>query len=150
VGSSTVAAPTGTTLTVSAATGATLTAASQALSGATPTATAMLSLRIAAQLDPPMPRAGLGFVLQLSIANDGNRAARGGAIGTSGPWDRWTVLGIDPAANFARDATGWRIISDVQIPPRQSRSIDLHVRADSPSEDQVTFAVREADAGELR
>ncbi len=117
---------------------------------ASPTASAALPLRIAAQLDPPTPRAGAEFVLQLSIANDGNRPARGVYIATRGPWDRWTVLGTDPTANFARDATGWRMISDVQIPAHESRSIDVHIRADAPSEDQLTFAVREAEPGELR
>jgi len=90
------------------------------------------------------------FVLQLTIANDGERPSRGEYIATSGPWDRWSVLEITPAADLARDAAGWRILSDLIIPPRQTRTIAVHLRADAASEDQLTFAVREAEPGELR
>ncbi len=64
-----------------------------------PTATVVpvLPLRITAQLDPPAPRAGEEFVLALSIVNDGTRPARGVYVATSGPWDRWTVLDVEPS-----------------------------------------------------
>ena len=117
---------------------------------ATATPAAVLPLRIAAQLDPPVPHAGMEFVLQLTISNDGARPSRGVYIATSGPWDRWTVLEITPAANLARDAAGWRIVSDLAIPPRETRTIEVHLRADAASEDQLTFAVREAEQDELR
>jgi hypothetical protein len=82
------------------------------------------------------------FIAEFLVQN----GARGVYLATSGPWDRWTILGIEPAASLARDAAGWRIISDLQIPPHDSRSIDLHIRADTPSEDQLTFAVREVES----
>ena len=50
---------------------------------------------------------------------------------------------------FARDAAGWHISSAIDIPPQQSREIEVRIRADAPSEDQLTFAVREAESGEL-
>jgi hypothetical protein len=107
-------------------------------------------LRIDAQLDPPTPHAGEEFVLALKISNDGDRPARGVYIATSGPWDTWTVLDVQPSGTFSRDAVGWHIISDVQIPTGDSRTIELHVRADQPAQEQLTFAVREAEPGELQ
>jgi hypothetical protein len=116
----------------------------------TPTSTpAPLAMRISAELDPPTPRAGLEFILRLTVANDGDRVARGLFIATSGPWERWTVLEVQPAGTFARDAAGWHIVSPLEVPPRDARTLDLRVRADEPAEEQLTFAVREAEPGEL-
>jgi hypothetical protein len=50
---------------------------------------------------------------------------------------------------FARDAAGWHLSSAIDIPPQQAREIEVRIRADAPSEDQLTFAVREAEPGEL-
>jgi hypothetical protein len=106
-------------------------------------------MRISAQLDPPTPRAGVEFLLRLTVANDGDRLARGVYIATSGPWDRWTVLEIQPAGTFSRDAAGWHIVSPLQVPPRDARPLEIRVRADDPTQEQLTFAVREAEPGEL-
>lgn len=115
----------------------------------TPTLEPVLPLRITAQLDPPTPHAGEEFVLALSVIDDGLRAARGVYIATSGPWDRWTVLSIEPSGTFARDAAGWHIVSAMQVPPAETRTLQVHVRADEPAQEQLTFAVREAEPGEL-
>ncbi len=115
----------------------------------TPTPVAVLPLRLTAELDPPTPRAETEFVLRLTIANDGDRPAHGVYIATSGPWERWTVLVVQPRGTFARDAAGWHISSAIDIPPRQSRELEVRIRADAASEDQLTFAVREAEPGEL-
>lgn len=115
----------------------------------TPTLVPVLPLRISAQLDPPTPHAGEEFVVALSIINEGPRAARGVYIATSGPWDRWTVLSIEPSGTFARDAAGWHVISSIQIPPSETRTLLVHTRADEPAQEQLTFAVREAEPGEL-
>jgi hypothetical protein len=129
--------------------------ASGAIAVATPnsrpslTPLASLPLRISAQLDPRAPRAGTDFVLRLTITNDGDRPTQGVYVATSGPWDRWTVLEILPAGAFARDAAGWHIVAPLQIPPRQSATLELRITADEPSEEQLTFAVREAEPGEL-
>ncbi len=116
-----------------------------------PTATPVppLPLRIAAQLDPPTPRAGEDFTLALSVTNDGARAAHGVYIATSGPWDRWTVIDMQPDGTFAPDATGWHVVSAMEVPPGETRTLQLHVRAEEPSQEQLTFAVREAEPGEL-
>jgi hypothetical protein len=114
-----------------------------------PTAVPPVPLRISAQLDPPTPRAGTDFVLRLMISNDGERIAHGVFIATSGPWERWTVLEVVPGT-FARDAAGWRIVSPIDIPPKETRPVEVRIRADAPSEEQLTFAVREAEPGELR
>jgi hypothetical protein len=115
----------------------------------TPTPAPRLPLSIRAELDPPTPRAGEEFVVALSITNDGERPARGIYVATTGPWDRWTVLEVDPSGTFARDATGWHIVSPIDIPPDETRTLELHVRADEASEEQLTFAVREAEPDEL-
>jgi hypothetical protein len=88
-------------------------------------------------------------VLRLTIANDGDRPAHGVYVATSGPWERWTVLAVLPRGKFARDAAGWHITSAIDIPPQQSGEIEVRIRADAPSEEQLTFAVREAEPGEL-
>jgi hypothetical protein len=106
-------------------------------------------LRLSAQLDPPTPLAGQEFVLALSVTNDGTRGARGIYIATSGPWDRWTVLGVEPLGAFAPDNAGWHIVSAIETPPSETRTILVHIRADDPTQEQLTFAVREADPSEL-
>ena len=106
-------------------------------------------MRIIAELEPPTPRAGTEFVLRLTVANDGDALAHGVYIATSGPWDRWTVLVVIPRGRFGRDAAGWHISSAIEIPPRQSSEVEVRIRADAPSEEQLTFAVREAEPGEL-
>jgi hypothetical protein len=108
-----------------------------------------LALRITARLDPPTPHAGDEFVLSLAISNDGERATRGVFIATSGPWDRWTVLDIQPSGTTGRDAAGWHIVSSVEIAPGETQTLELHVLADEPAQEQLTFAIREAEPGEL-
>lgn len=83
------------------------------------------------------------------ISDDGDRSARGVYIATSGPWERWTVIDIQPAGTFARDAAGWHVVSPIDIAPGQTRTLELHIRAEEPSQEQLTFAVREAEPGEL-
>jgi hypothetical protein len=116
-----------------------------------PTATPQprVPLSIHAELDPSVPRAGEEFVVVLSITNDGERPTRGIYVATTGPWERWTVLGVEPAGTFAADAAGWHIVSPLQIPPHEMRMLEVHVRADEATEEQLTFAVREAEPGEL-
>jgi hypothetical protein len=106
-------------------------------------------LHVSALLDPPSPTAGQDFTLALTIGNDGDRPAEGVYVATTGPWEQWTVLGIEPSGSFDQDAAGWHLVSDVQIPPGETRTIQVHVRADNPAQEQLTFAVREADASEL-
>jgi Domain of unknown function DUF11 len=114
----------------------------------TPTPT-LLPLSISAELDPPTPHAGEEFVVALSITNDGEAPAHGVYVATSGPWDRWTVLDVQPAGTFAGDESGWHVVSPIEIPPQESRTLEVHVRADEASEEQLTFAVREAEPSEL-
>jgi len=116
-----------------------------------PTATPVpaLPLQISAQLDPPTPHAGEEFVLALTVTDNGNRPAHGVYIATSGPWDRWTVLAIEPSGTFARDAAGWHIVTGEEVPAGETRTILVHVRADQPAQEQLTFAVREAEPGEI-
>jgi hypothetical protein len=106
-------------------------------------------LHLSAQLDPPTPHAGEEFTLALTVGNDGSRVTQGVYIATNGPWDQWTVLGLEPSGTFDRDSTGWHLVSDVQIPPGETRTIQLHLRADQPAQEQLTFAVREATPAEL-
>jgi Domain of unknown function DUF11 len=115
----------------------------------TPTPVPRLPLSIRAELDPPTPRAGEEFVVALSITNEGERPARGIYVATTGPWDRWTVIDVEPSGTFARDATGWHLVSPTEIQPHETRTIEVHVRAEEPTEEQLTFAVREAEPGEL-
>ena len=114
---------------------------------ATPTPT--LLLRISAQLDPPTPHAGEEFVLSLAISNEGQRAAHGVFIATSGPWDRWTVLDIQPSGMIERDAAGWHVVSPIEIAPSETQTLEVHITADEPAQEQLTFALREAEPGEL-
>src|SRR5258708_13127600 len=103
------------------------------------TRVARLPLRLTAELDPPTPRAETEFVLRLTIANDGDRPAHGVYIATSGPWERWTVLAVQPRGTFARDAAGWHISSAIDIPPRQSRELEARIPPAPPTEHQPTF-----------
>jgi uncharacterized protein DUF11 len=115
----------------------------------TPTPVPAVPLHLSALLDPATPRAGEDFTVAVTVGNDGDRPAHGVYIATAGPWDRWTVLGIEPSGTFDKDAAGWHVISSVDVPPGETRTIQLHVRAEQPAQEQVTFAVREATPMEL-
>jgi uncharacterized membrane protein len=110
---------------------------------------AAVPLRIGALLDPPTPHAGEEFVLALSVTNDGGRPAHGIYVATDGPWDRWTVLGIEPSGTLSQDAAGWHLVSDIDVPAGETRTVLVHLRADEPAEEQLTFAVREAQLTDL-
>ena len=106
-------------------------------------------LRLAVSVDPPNPTAGQAFTLTLAITNEGTRPTDGVYVSTGGPWDRYTVLSVRPAGAFVRDAMGWHFGSPLRIPPGQTQSLTVEARADEPSEQQLTFAVRESDPGEV-
>jgi hypothetical protein len=106
-------------------------------------------LRVAVVLDPPQPTVGQTFTLTLAITNEGARAAEGVYVSTSGQWDRYTVVSVRPTGVFVRDATGWHFGSPLRIGPRETQSLTVEARADEPSNEQLTFAVRESDPGEL-
>jgi hypothetical protein len=107
-------------------------------------------MRIAAELEPPTPRAGADFVVRLRVANDGDRTAHGVYVATSGPWERWTALEVLPSGMFGRDPAGSHIVSAIEISPHDLQVVEVRVRADEPSQEQLTFAVREAEPGEIR
>ena len=106
-------------------------------------------LRVAVSLDPPTPSVGQTFTLTLAITNEGARAAEGVYVSTSGEWDRYTVLSVRPSGGFVRDATGWHFGSPLRIGPGETQSLMVEARAEEPSSEQLTFAVRESDPGEL-
>jgi hypothetical protein len=106
-------------------------------------------LRVAVVLDPPRPAVGQTFTLTLAITNEGTRPAAGVYVSTSGQWDRYTVISVRPTGVFVRDATGWHFGSPLRIGPGETQSLTVEARAEEPSDEQLTFAVREADPGEL-
>jgi hypothetical protein len=122
---------------------------SPAPAAAVPSPIPPLSLRIAARVDPPTPSVGTEFVIQLAVTNAGDRPAHGLYIATSGPWDRYSVLDVQPDGAFGRDAAGWHIVSPVEVPPGATRTVEVRARAEQPSDEQLTFAVREAEPGDL-
>src|SRR5260370_28280528 len=60
------------------------------------------------------PRSTLFPYTTLFRSNDGPRLAHGVYVATSGPWERWTVLDIQPSGTFERDAAGWHLISPIR------------------------------------
>jgi hypothetical protein len=106
-------------------------------------------MRIAVELEPPQPAIGTEFVLRLNVTNDGDRSAHGVYIATSGPWDTYTVLSVLPRGALGRDAAGWHIVSPIEVPAGRTLTVEVHARADEPSDERLTFAVREADPAEL-
>lgn len=115
-----------------------------------PSPAEILPLRIVASIDPPLPNVGTPFVLHLEITNSGERPAHGVYVATSGPWDRYTVSQVEPEGTFGRDAAGWHILSPVTVPAGESRTLDVHATASVPSNEQLTFAVREAEPGDFQ
>ena len=83
------------------------------------------------------------------ILNASERRARGVFIATSGPWERYTILEVSPSGTVARDAAGWHIVSPAEVPPGSTLTLEIRARADEPSDERMTFAVREAEPGEL-
>jgi hypothetical protein len=107
-------------------------------------------MRIAAEIEPPTPRAGADFLLRLIVANDGDRPAHGVYVATSGPWERWTALEVLPSGSFGRDPEGSHIVSGIEISPHDLQIVEVRIRADEASDEQLTFAVREAEPGDIR
>jgi hypothetical protein len=106
-------------------------------------------LRIGVALDPPQPAAGAEFTLRLTVSNSGERVAHGVYIATTGPWEQYTVLSVQPSGRVGRDANGWHIVTPLDVPPGSDVVLQVQIRAENPSDERLTFAVREADPGEL-
>jgi hypothetical protein len=84
------------------------------------------------ELGTPTPQVGQDFTISLRITNGGTRSADGVDVALAGPWDRYTVLAVKPTGAFLRYPSGWHVLSPIQL------------RADVPSDEQLTFSVREA------
>jgi hypothetical protein len=92
---------------------------------------------------------GQTFTLTLAITNEGTRATEGVYVSTTGPWDRYTVLSVKPVGSFERDPSGWHFASPLHVGPGETQSLAIDARADEPSDEQLTFAARESDPGEV-
>jgi hypothetical protein len=64
-------------------------------------------------------------------------------VATTGPWDRYTVLAVRPTGTFLRYATEWHLLSPISIDPGETATIELDLRTDEPSDEQLSFSVRE-------
>lgn len=123
----------------------------QALAGAPtlPPSRPRVPLRLSVNLDPPTPEVGQIFTLSLAITNEGSRPTDGVFVSTSGPWDRYTVLNIRPTGTFGRDASGWHVVGPLHVAAGDTQTLQIDARADEPSDEELTFAVRETDPGEV-
>jgi hypothetical protein len=101
-------------------------------------------LRISVDLGPSTPQVGQDFTISLHITNGGTRSADGVDVATAGPWDRYTVLAVKPTGAFLRYSSGWHVLSPIAIAAGETATLNLRVRADEPSDEQLTFSVREA------
>jgi hypothetical protein len=121
---------------------------SAALVGTTPVAadTALPEIRLGLDVSiaPPTPQIGQAFTISLVITNRGARPTSGVDVTVTGPWERYTVLAIEPEARVLRYATAWHLISALRIPPGSSGTLELRLRTDEASDQQLTFAARDA------
>src|SRR5919197_2490155 len=101
-------------------------------------------LSLSVELGPTAPRAGQDFTIVLHITNGGTRDADGVDVTTTGPWDRYNVVAIRPVGTFLRYASAWHLISPLAIAPGETATLEMQLRADEPSDEQLSFSVREA------
>jgi len=101
-------------------------------------------LSVSVELGTPTPRVGQDFTISLRITNSGTRSADGVDVATAGPWDRYTVLSVKPTGAFLRYPSGWHVLSPIAIAAGETATLDIRLRADEPSDEQLTFSVREA------
>jgi Domain of unknown function DUF11 len=101
-------------------------------------------LSLTVELGPQTPQVGQTFTIALHITNGGTRSADGVDVTTTGPWDRYTVLAVRPTGSFLRYASDWHLLSPVAIDPGETATLQLELRSDEPSDEQLTFSVREA------
>lgn len=100
-------------------------------------------LSLSVDLGNQAPQVGQTFTIALHITNGGTRAADGVDVTTTGPWDRYTVLAVRPTGTFLRYATDWHVLSPIAIDPGETATLALDLRSDEPSDEQLTFSVRE-------
>jgi hypothetical protein len=100
-------------------------------------------LSLSVDLGTQAPQVGQTFTIALHITNGGTRAADGVDVTTTGPWDRYTVLAVRPTGTFLRYASDWHVLSPIAIDPGATATIQLELRSDEPSDEQLTFSVRE-------
>jgi hypothetical protein len=104
---------------------------------------AEVPLSLTVDLGSQSPQVGQTFTIALHISNGGNRPADGVDVTTTGPWDRYTVLAVRPTGTFLRYASDWHVLSPVSIDPGETTTLWLDLRSDEPSDEQLTFSVRE-------
>ena len=100
-------------------------------------------LSLSVELGTQAPQVGQTFTIALHITNGGTRAADGVDVTTTGPWDRYTVLAVRPTGTFLRYASDWHVLSPMAIDPGQTATLQLDLRSDEPSDEQLSFSVRE-------
>jgi hypothetical protein len=100
-------------------------------------------LSLTVDLGTQTPQVGQTFTIALHITNGGTRSADGVDVTTTGPWDRYTVLAVRPTGTFLRYASDWHVLSPLAIDPGETATIQLELRTDEPSDEQLTFSVRE-------
>jgi len=105
---------------------------------------AEVPLSLSVELGTPAPQVGQDFTISLRITNGGTRSADGVDVATAGPWDRYTVLSVKPTGAFLRYPSGWHVLSPIAIAAGETATLDIRLRADEPSDEQLTFSVREA------
>jgi hypothetical protein len=100
-------------------------------------------LTLSVELGTQSPQVGQTFTIALHITNGGTRPADGVDVATTGPWDRYTVLAVRPTGTFLRYASDWHILSPLAIDAGETVTLELDLRTDQPSDEQLTFSVRE-------
>jgi Domain of unknown function DUF11 len=115
----------------------------RAVSTRPPGPRAEVPLSLSVDLGTQAPQVGQTFTIALHVTNGGTRAADGVDVTTTGPWDRYTVLAVRPTGTFLRYASDWHVLSPIAIDPGETATIQLDLRSDQPSDEQLTFSVRE-------
>jgi hypothetical protein len=100
-------------------------------------------LSLSVELGTQSPQVGQTFTIALHITNGGTRAADGVDVTTTGPWDRYTVLAVRPTGTFLRYASNWHVLSPIAIDPGATATLELDLRTDEASDEQLSFSVRE-------
>lgn len=117
-----------------------------------PTQTPRPSAKVAkfsGQFQPSPARVGGRLTFALTIENKGDRPIEGVRVFTSGPWDKVTVLAVQPDGTVEPGLLGTNIRSRVVIPPGETQMVNVVVSPNEPGNHRFSFQLNELETGQI-
>lgn len=98
-----------------------------------------IKIEFSGQFDPPILAVGEKLVIKLGIKNHSQTTLHGIRIFGDGPWKKYTVVNVMPGGNFEQGLLGANITSGMEIPPGETRFVNIIAYPNEPGNHNFSF-----------